>query len=72
MEYIGLIQSQVDSRIDVLDLEEDQCGFPWYQDLSRAELLILNVRHLSEHVGQLHELRIAAGLEVDWRTSREG
>lgn len=71
MEYIRLIQGQIDSRIDHLDLDEDSCGLPWYPDLPRAELLILNVRHISEHVGQLHELRIAAGLDVDWRATRD-
>ena len=70
IEYIGSIRDQVDVRIDALDLEEDDCGFPWYKGLPRAELLILNVRHISEHVGQLHELRIAAGLDVEWRASR--
>ncbi|MBX3097914.1 MAG: hypothetical protein KF812_13760, partial [Fimbriimonadaceae bacterium] len=71
VEYLRLIQSEVDSLIDALDLDEDECGIPWYVGLPRAELLILNVRHISEHVGQMHELRIAAGLDVDWRTSRD-
>jgi hypothetical protein len=71
MDYIRLIQDQIDMRIDALDLEDDDCGFPWYKDLSRADLLILNTRHISEHVGQLHELRIAVGLEVDWRATRD-
>lgn len=71
MEYIRLVQGQVDDRIDALDLDENDCGIPWYKGLPRAELLILNVRHISEHVGQLHELRIAAGLDVDWRATRD-
>lgn len=71
MDYIRLIQARVDERIDALDLEADDCGFPWYEGLSRVELLILNVRHISEHVGQMHELRIAAGLDVDWRATRD-
>ena len=71
MTYLSKTQSEVDSRIEALDVEADECGFPWYSGLSRSELLILNVRHISEHVGQLHELRIAAGLDVDWRTSKE-
>lgn len=70
MEHVRLIQTQIDPLIDAADLDEDDCGFPWYPDLPRAELLILNVRHISEHVGQLHELRIASGLDVDWRASR--
>jgi hypothetical protein len=71
MEYIHHIQGQIDERIDALDLDETDCGFTWYPGLPRAELLILNIRHISEHVGQLHELRIAAGLDVDWRSTRD-
>ena len=71
-EYILLIQGQVDNFVDALDLDEDECGIPWYPGLPRAELLILNVRHISEHVGQMHELRIAAGLDVHWRATRGG
>jgi len=70
LSYMRLIQSRVDERIDALDLDADTCGFPWYPDLSRAELLMLNLRHISEHTGQLHELRIAAGLDVEWQGSR--
>ena len=70
MDYIRLIKSSVDSRIDALDLDADDCGFPWYEGLPRAELVMLNLRHISEHVGQLHELRIAVGLDVEWHTSR--
>lgn len=71
MDYIRLLQGRVDERIDALDLDEDECGIPWYEGLPRAELLILNLRHISEHVGQMHELRIAAGLDVDWRATRD-
>lgn len=71
MEYIGLIREQVDKRVDSLDLKEMECGIPWYPGLPRAELLVLNVRHISEHVGQMHEIRIAAGLDVDWCATRK-
>ncbi len=71
MDYIRLIQSQVDARIDALDMDEADCGFAWYKGLSRAELLMLNFRHISEHVGQMHELRLAVGLDVDWRATRD-
>lgn len=71
MDYIRLIQGQVDARIDALDLDQADCGFDWYKGLSRVELLILSLRHISEHVGQMHELRIAVGLDVDWRATRD-
>lgn len=71
LEYVKQIDASVDERIDALNLEDDECGFPWYPGLSRTELLILNARHVSEHVGQLHQMRIAAGLDVDWRSSRD-
>lgn len=71
MEYIQLIEAEIDGRIDALDLDVDESGIPWFPGMSRAELLILNVRHISEHVGQMHELRIAAGLDVEWRSTRD-
>jgi len=35
MEYVRLIQSQVDGLIDALNLDSDESGVPWYPELSR-------------------------------------
>ena len=44
----------------------ERCGFPWY-DLSVAELVLLNLRHVQHHAGQLAlMLRRHAGIGVGW------
>lgn len=43
-----------------------KCGFFWY-DLTVAELVILNLRHLAHHTGQLAAaVRRRADVGVDW------
>lgn len=70
VEFIDLVLSEVESRIDSLDFSDPQCGFTWYPKVSRVELLILSLRHLHGHMGQLHELMIAQGLDVEWLGQR--
>lgn len=60
------ILAELDRRIDTLDLDAAGCGFPWYPTTSRIELLLLSLRHFHGHLGQLHELLIARGLDVAW------
>ena len=44
----------------------ERCGLLWY-DMSVGELLLLNLRHVQHHAGQLAlVLRRRAGLGVDW------
>jgi hypothetical protein len=66
LDFMDLILAEVDPRIDALDLEAPKCGFTWYPKVSRLELMILSLRHIHGHLGQLHELLIARGLDVDW------
>lgn len=66
LELADLILSEIDLRIDALNLDESTCGFRWYPEVSRVELLILSLRHLHGHLGQLHELLLAHGIDVDW------
>jgi hypothetical protein len=66
MEFIELIDAEVDTRIDALDLGDPSCGFAWYPKVTRVELLILSLRHLHGHIGQLTEILIGHGLDVDW------
>lgn len=65
-QYVDLIDQEVDERIDALDLDEAWCGFSWYPEVTRGELLILSLRHLHGHLGQVHERLIARGLDVEW------
>lgn len=66
MNFCDLILSEIDVRIDSLNLDESHCGFRWYPDVSRVELLVLSLRHLHGHLGQMHELLIARGFDVEW------
>lgn len=66
LEVVELIDSEVDHRIDSLDLNAEDCGFAWYPNVSQVELLILSLRHFHGHLGQLHEILIANGEDVKW------
>ncbi|MFZ4508455.1 MAG: hypothetical protein ACOYON_12245 [Fimbriimonas sp.] len=66
IEFVDLIVSEVGPRIDALDLTEEWCGYKWYPQVSRLELLVLSLRHLHGHLGQLSEILISHGLDIDW------
>jgi hypothetical protein len=66
LDFVDLIISEVSDRIDAMDFESPTCGFAWYPTVSRFELTVLSLRHLHGHIGQLTELLIARGLDVDW------
>lgn len=65
-ECIAIIDSEVDARIDALDLDAETCGFTWYPTVSRVELQIVSLRHLQGHIGQLSEVLIAHGIDTQW------
>ncbi len=69
LEYVELVDSGVDGWVDVLDLESTDPGFHWYS-IPKLDHQILNVRHLGGHVGQLSELLMARGIDVDWVSKR--
>ena len=64
--YIRWIDARVDSVIDGLDLEREDCGFPWYKNISKLSHEILSIRHVQGHVGQLSELLMARGIDINW------
>ena len=66
LEFVDLIQSEIDDRIDAMDLDAPSCGFTWYPKVSRFELIILSMRHLHGHLGQLNEILIADGRDIKW------
>lgn len=66
LELLELIDGEVDARIDALDLANPKSGFTWYPNVSRVELMILSLRHFHGHLGQLHELLIAEGEDIEW------
>jgi len=66
LEYIDFVDSLVDETIDGLDLESSYSGFHWYPRSSKISHEILSIRHLQGHVGQISELLMARGIDVDW------
>jgi hypothetical protein len=64
--YIKWIDDRVDSVIDGLDLDREDCGFPWYRNISKLSHSMLSFRHVQGHIGQLSELLMSRGIDVDW------
>lgn len=66
LQCVDLIDSEVDARVDALDFDAPHCGFTWYPNVSQVELMILSLRHLHGHIGQLHEHLLAHEIDVEW------
>lgn len=70
IEYIDFVTDRMASLIDGLDLESQESGFPWYANFPKMDHVLLTLRHLGVHVGQLQELLFARGIEPDWISRR--
>ena len=70
LEYIDLLMERMEGMIDVLDLESPDSGFPWYPNFPKIDHVLLTLRHLGVHVGQLQELLFDQGLDPDWISRR--
>lgn len=66
INYIDFVDGLVDSCLDSLDLDTDKSGFAWYPRTPKLAHLILNIRHVQGHVGQLSELLMARDIDIDW------
>jgi hypothetical protein len=66
IEYIDLVDALVDTTVDELDLETEDTGFHWYPSINKLDHQLMNLRHLQGHVGQLSELLMEHGVDVDW------
>lgn len=65
MAYLEMIYAGVDGWVDLIDLDSLDSGFSWYS-IPKLDHQLLNIRHLGGHVGQLSELVIATGADLDW------
>lgn len=70
MEYIDFLSERIGGMVDRLDLESPESGFPWYPNFAKLDHVLLTLRHLGVHVGQLQELLFARGIEPDWISRR--
>ena len=66
LDYLGAIRERVKRRLTALDFDEADCRFPYYKGFSRLDHQLVNLRHLGGHVGQLSEILMAHGTDVDW------
>lgn len=67
LDYIAYLDSIVDPTVDGLDLDSPDSGFPWYPNTAKLSHELMTLRHLQGHVGQLSELLLARGIDVEWR-----
>ncbi|MBC8063544.1 MAG: hypothetical protein H7Y17_01840 [Chlorobia bacterium] len=65
LTFLNLTDQGVDVAIDCLDLDSETSGFSLYK-MPKLDLLMLNLRHLQHHVGQLSELLMAENVDVVW------
>lgn len=70
LEYIDFLIGGMEKTIDLLDLKTDESGFPWYQNFPKIDHVLLTLRHLGVHVGQLQELLFARNIDPDWVSIR--
>ena len=64
--YIDFVDGLIDPTIDTLDLDTNDSGIPWYTDISKLSHELMNMRHVQGHVGQLSELLMMRGIDIDW------
>lgn len=70
LEYIDWIGNRLDSMLEALDLESPESGFPWYQNFPKLDHVLLTLRHLGVHVGQLQELLYEHEIDPNWIARR--
>lgn len=66
LEYLGFLDGLIDRIVAELDLASSSSGFPWYPDTEKLSHQLLNLRHLQGHVGQLSELLMLRGIDIEW------
>ena len=65
VEYIDRLIANVPTWLAALDLDSEDSGFPWYP-IPKLDHLLVNLRHVGVHTGQLQELLYARGIEPRW------
>lgn len=69
LAYWQIVDDGIDVQIDRLDLTACEPGFSWYK-IPKLDHVILNLRHISEHAGQLRDRVMEAGIDQRWYTIR--
>lgn len=66
LELVQHLKLIIKPTVDGLNLDRSDSGFHWYPNMTKLSHELLNLRHLQGHVGQLSELLMAEGIELDW------
>jgi hypothetical protein len=66
LDYWQKVDEMVDAKIDALDLTLQESGFSWYKNFPKLDHLLLSVRHIQEHAGQLRDRIMERGVEPHW------
>lgn len=66
LDYIDYVLAMVGPVVAGVDLESPETGYRWYPDMSKMSHELMNLRHLQGHVGQLSELLMMRGIDIDW------
>jgi len=66
LDYWRICDTMVDGAVDTMDLDAQECGFPWYR-LPKLDHQINNIRHIQHHAALLSgRVRMIAGTDVGW------
>ena len=66
LDYIDYVDARVSEFVDALDLDADDTGFNWYKKMPKMDHVLLNLRHLHGHIGQMSEILMTNGIDTDW------
>ena len=69
IDYIQSVTSAVSQYLEAIDLDAESSGFHWYS-IPKLDHILLNLRHLGIHVGQLQERLYEDGVDLDWISRR--
>ena len=69
LAYWELVDARIGPQIAKIDLTSAECGIPWYK-IPKLDHVILNLRHVQEHAGQLRDRLLQAGIDQGWVTRR--
>jgi len=69
LTYWELVDAMVDPQLDKIDLSSSESGIPWYK-IPKLDHILLNLRHIQEHAGQLRDRLLEAGIDQKWYTKR--
>jgi hypothetical protein len=66
LAFIDDVMGQIDPTLEILDLSSPDSGFDWYPEFPKLDHLILSIRHLQGHVGQLSEILMLHDVDTKW------